>query len=87
MLSDAEYRMYMDQIGELAAILTRIPVDELLHIVDQSDALGPILEPTAYRDGGARRLEEQRRVLNAAKTLRDIALTLEVAQAVGEADQ
>jgi hypothetical protein len=80
-VTDAEYRMFMDVVGSVAAQLTLVPIDDLLEVVAKAEALGPVLEPTTYRAGGMRRLEDQRRVLEAARTLREVALTLEIVEA------
>ena len=72
-MNDAEYRMNMDLVASAARLLLLVPVAELLDIVNHSETVGPILEPTAYQRGGADRLHEQRQVLEAALVLQGVA--------------
>lgn len=81
MVTDAEYRMHMDLLAATGRLLLMVPVDELLQVVNLSETLGPILEPTAFLRGGAERLVEQRQVLEAAATLRNTIIRLWPAQA------
>jgi len=70
-ITNDTYADEMSQVILAVHMLDACRVDELLAIVEKSEALGPILQPTAYRDGGHRRLREQQRILTAcAEVLR-----------------
>lgn len=60
---------------ELLAGLTRplllVDVEPLRDVVGQAEALAPVLDPTAYRNGGAARLLQQRRFLDALAEFQD----------------
>lgn len=72
MTNDA-YREAMDQVSSVVLLIRVLPVSQLLAAISKAEALGPILEPTAYRDGGARRLAEQQQVLEALAKVQELA--------------
>jgi hypothetical protein len=76
-MSDAEYRAHMNALAALVRVMRTLPVDALLDIVQRCETVAPLLEPTAYMRGGSRRLDEQRRLLTAARDL------VRVAEAIG----
>lgn len=69
-MNDAEYTAAMNTLAAAGRIVLAVDVDELRNIVARSEALGPVLEATAYHRGGGRRLAEQREFLDAAATFR-----------------
>lgn len=71
-MTDLEYKAAMDTLTAAARLMLTVDVDALRNVVAQSEALGPILEPTAYVRGGGRRLVEQREFLDAVARLRDV---------------
>lgn len=71
-MTDLEYKAAMDTLAAAARLMLTVNVDALRNVVAQSEALGPILEPTEYARGGGRRLVEQREFLDAVARLRDV---------------
>lgn len=71
-MSEEEYITAMNRVVLAVRALAQEPIDDLLHVLEVADAFAPILAPTRYRDGGARNVAEQRRVLLAVARLRDV---------------
>lgn len=51
-------REYIDTVCRMAVLLTPEDVEELLDVMAEYDAIGPLLDPTAYRD--ARDVQKKR---------------------------
>ena len=62
-----DYRQYVVNAALLANMAAQIPVTELLTAIEH-DAVGPIVDPTLYRDR-ARALEQDRELLEAVAPL------------------
>ncbi len=58
-MTEDDYRTQMDWVITAPQIVRRAPIDELLEIVNKADTLGPVLDPTAYRNGGMLRVEQR----------------------------
>lgn len=71
-MTDEEYEHGMDVLTAAARLMLMVDVDALRTVVAQSEALGPIVEPTAYMRGGGRRLAEQRQFLDAVARLQSV---------------
>lgn len=67
-----EYPQLIDHLTTLVRPLLLLPLAEMASANEHMQALGPILQPTAYRDGGGTNLHEQRRVIDAALALRRV---------------
>lgn len=74
-MTNEEYEAVLDTATAAARLLLMIgdKLDEARTDLSTIEAVAPILEPTAYQRGGMRRLDEQRRFLNAAIALRDVS--------------
>lgn len=67
-MPDPQTPSYAEQLDLLAALvrpLLVVDVEPLREQVGKFEALGPVLEPTAYQRGGGERLVQQRRFLDA----------------------
>lgn len=68
-LSADVYRAGLDLITTAARQIALVPVKQMLDDLEHFDAVGPILQPTMYRDGGGDNLQDQRTLLRAARQL------------------
>lgn len=66
---ELDYETALECLQGLLRALNLLPLERMLAEVEQMQVLGPILDPTAYRDGGGRNLADQRRIIAAAKDL------------------
>lgn len=72
-MTNDQYRDAIDQVSNVVVLVRLLPVRQMLAAISKVEALGPTFEPTAYRDGGARRLAEQQRILDALAKVQDLA--------------
>lgn len=74
-----EYRRTLDTVASCGRLLLLLDddLDQARQTVEHADTVGPVTDPTAYATGGARRLLEQRRVLDAAIGFRDACRAVE----------
>jgi hypothetical protein len=61
-----EYEQSMEVLTSVCRMMSMLPIDALQDHLQQAQALGPVIDPTAYRDGGAARLQDQQDLLDAA---------------------
>lgn len=62
-MNDQQFKFTWDLLLSVSRTAQFIPVEdvrELLNVVSQSHAIGPLIDPTKYRDGGMDNLEEQK---------------------------
>ena len=69
------YVTEMDKLAKLGRDAATIDIDWLLATVGRAHTVGPILDPTGYRDGLGR-LRDQERLLRAAKPFRDAVFAM-----------
>ncbi len=69
----ARYEENMNILVTVVRLLRNIDLDYLLDAIRYAEALGPIVQPTEYRDGGLAHLRDQRKLVNAAKEMRLVA--------------
>jgi hypothetical protein len=65
----ADFKHAATVLGTVSTLLATVDWDDLAAIMDRADTLGPILDPTAYRDSlhnGT--LGRNRQVINATRT-------------------
>ena len=72
-MTGAVYRANMDLVAAACRLLLLVPVDDLLATVRHAEAVGPVLDPTAFLHGGGKNLAGQREILEAAQRLRRVA--------------
>lgn len=72
-MSDMTYQATMDRLAMLAGLLEDEPIAEMLRDLDRVDTIGPILDPTGYREG-MRNVQEQRELLSALREVQEIVL-------------
>ena len=72
-MTDAEYRAGMDALSGAVRTLRLLPLKELDDALHGVESMAPYLDPTAFRDGGAKRLAAQRRLIDAALRLQAVA--------------
>jgi hypothetical protein len=73
-LTEDAYRFAMDFVSNLVMQIRLVDLDQLLAVVDRADALGPILDPTAYiMRGGAKNIADQRAILTALVSVQKVA--------------
>lgn len=72
-----EYTATLDALTGLCQALQRLDLHGALEVVSRAQTLGPILDPTAYRDSGSR-LTDAERLLRSAlhlqHTVEDLAV-------------
>ena len=66
-----EYRMHMDEATMTVKLLYSLPLGQMARHIERCHAVGPMLDPTAYRDG-MRNLEEQEAVVSALLAARKV---------------
>lgn len=80
-LSEAEFRVTVDQVAVIGSMLAAIDAETLelcVRTVEYSENVGPILDPTAFLGGDAfDRLRQQRQLLNAAIAFRRVVVDLQ----------
>jgi hypothetical protein len=69
---DREYIALLDILTSTLRPLLLLPLAEMANANERMQALGPVLESTAYHRGGGQNLHDQRRVIDAALTLRRV---------------
>ncbi len=69
----ARYEENMNMLATVARLLQGIDLEYLSDTIRYAEALGPIVQPTEYRDGGLDELRDQRKLVNAAKEMRLVA--------------
>ena len=70
-LTAEQYRSGLDMVTMAARQIALVPVRQMLDDLEHFDTVGPILQPTMYRDGGGDNLQDQRMLLRAARMLQD----------------
>lgn len=75
-MNEHAYKLQLGLLTEAGKLVQMVDVDALLDVVGKSEALGPILEPTAYQRGGGANLVDQRRFLQAAQQFRAVCAEL-----------
>lgn len=85
----ARYEENMNMLATVARLLQGIDLEYISATLDYAEALGPIVQPTEYRDGGLTNLRDQRKLVNAAKQMRLAAneITAERGGAVIESER
>lgn len=63
-----EYRSNMALVYSFARVLKELPLAEMLEGISRAEAIGPMLDPTLYREK-SKAMEEDRRALEAAQAL------------------
>lgn len=61
-MTDLEYHAALNTITAAARLILTTDIDTCRDVISKSEAIAPILEPTAYMRGGAERLQEQRQL-------------------------
>jgi hypothetical protein len=74
-MTDAEYAATQQQLLAIAAIVSDMDLSGFLQRIERCDALGPMVDPTAYRSG-MKRLTTIRRLAEATRDMQPIALEL-----------
>lgn len=64
-----DYETALDCLTGLCRGINLLPLEHMQDQIAQMEAIGPVLEPTAYRDGGSRNPADQRRIIDAARAL------------------
>jgi hypothetical protein len=67
-----QYVPLLDLLMANIRVVQLLPLAEMADVNEQMQALGPVLDPTRYRDGGGRNLHDQRRIIDAALALRNV---------------
>lgn len=67
--ADVDYTAGLDCLTALCRSINLLPLREMQATNERMQALGPILEPIAYQRGGGQNLDDQRRVIDAARAL------------------
>lgn len=71
----AAYRTTVTMLYAWANLLADVDIPGLLRDIARAEALGPILDPTAFKAGG-QAMAEDKRILQAAAALREIGVFL-----------
>lgn len=67
---EEEYVAEMSQLVMICRLVLRIDFAGLENTISKAHTVGPILDPTAYRDG-MRNLKDQEQIVRAAKRFRE----------------
>ncbi len=68
-MTPIEYQEALGRLAMAAQVIANIPIDELRSHVSTSEALGPVLEPTAWIRGGGQNLRDAGDLIEAAAPL------------------
>lgn len=71
-MDDHEYLDTQDQIMVLAKLTLDLDVDGFLRRIDEAEVVGPILDPTLYRQASGN-LEKIKRIAEAVRGLQRVA--------------
>jgi len=66
--SKLDYLTALECLTGLCRSINLLPLEAMQRENEQMQTLGPILQPTAYRDSG-QNLDDQRRIIDAARRL------------------
>ncbi len=72
----ADYQATVGMLYAWANVLAHVDLPGLLRDIARAEAVGPIVDPTLYREKG-KALREDRAILEAASRLRDIGIRLQ----------
>jgi len=72
-MSPQEYQDAQDQIVLVARMTMGIPIEELLQAIERADAVGPFVDPTAWRAGH----EKMYRVRELARKMRAVQVEVQ----------
>lgn len=78
--SRSEGELVFDSLAAIVGALDAMPLGRLLSTVVTHRTTAPLLDPTAYINGGAKNLEDQERLLRAAINLVDVARAIKAGQ-------
>lgn len=70
-MDNATYKATMTRLAMLASTLEDEPIAEMLRDLERVDAVGPVLAPTAYRDG-MDNVRSQRELLTALREVQKV---------------
>jgi hypothetical protein len=65
-LTAGDYTAGLDALTSVCRVLIGLPVEQLRQANEHFQAIGPVMDPTAFMRGGGDRLREQRIVIDAA---------------------
>ena len=82
MSSQAEYQNTVMTCAMAARIMLALDIPKILEDIEKAEALGPMLDPTLYREKG-QAMSEDKRILEAALPLWRICKKMEKRQAEG----
>lgn len=69
-----QYALSLSLVGQAATLLSLADLDTVLRTIGMAESVGPILEPTMYRNASVSgSLRQQREIVEAAIALRDVA--------------
>jgi hypothetical protein len=61
-----EYKGHLDVLASVFRMVGMLPLNEMQEYLSTAQTLAPIIDPTAYRNGGSIRLDDQQDMLDAA---------------------
>jgi hypothetical protein len=64
MLSEQEYREGLVVAHLVAKTIAQLPLEEMLALIDRCEAIGPMIDPTAFMKG-AKRMGEDKEIIEA----------------------
>lgn len=59
-MNQERYQRTQVAICRLSEIIRQLPIEEFIEAINTADTLGPILDPTLYREGGEKMMEIKR---------------------------
>lgn len=71
------YEQQMNSLASLVGAIAKLDLDYLENCVSYAEALGPIVDPTAYRDGGGTNLQDQKKLVAAAQQLKKVVTDMQ----------
>lgn len=75
-MDELDYRLYLHQAWMIAQLVDSLPAGDMLNAISQAEAIGPILDPTLYRDKASRMMED-RRLLESLANVKVVLASLE----------
>lgn len=71
-LDERQYIDYINLLTEIIKPLQLLPLAAMAETNERMQTIAPFVNPTAYQRGGARNLDQQRRVIDGARALQRV---------------
>lgn len=78
-----EYKAHLDILTAVCRTIGMLPIAEMAAHLEQLEALAPVIDPTAYNNGGAKNLQDQSDLIEGAAQVHRAMLRIARRNGVG----